>query len=283
MHTGLIAILFTTLLPLPIFADTALDPVFGVKVSIVAMQGLLASLPPPSLEKGGFAVPVQGTYLTGKATGPMPGIGTYNATFKGNGYTAGLTSGEVYDFRFFVMAMANSMNGSVDINPTTSSFALTHLDNVKTSGQAVIAGLGYRLIGGDKSPFALGLFGGGAAFKFNSQFSIPGGYGFESTYESNPTIAGPLAGLQFDVKLGPIFINPYGFFFSDQSKCKAYDSPTNPTSDGCLTTSASFTAFGLNVGYKSLRLNAYSMVRNSQDLDSVKINAYSLSYTFGGD
>jgi hypothetical protein len=262
-------------------ARALLDPQSGLRVSLAATQTLLSAPLLPSLGSKENPLQAQLSYIGVK----MSGTDTehqldYSGDFTGGAVGFGYSSRVKEIFNFFLNAHYTELKGTAGTGPSAPS----PLHQFTTSGGAAMTGIGARLIGEDDSALAVGAFGGAGVMSFKSELAID-----SATYNSTPFIYGPLGGAQVRLKLGSFSVRPYGFYFRELSPvCKQVTSPLGTVSTGnpCPGTfdktklDASFTAYGLILGYGSFSLNVYSKTLNSNALSDLAITHYSLSATF---
>ena len=272
-----------------------LDPLTGVRVSLASTQALLAVPPLPSLEtEGRSTFSVSGSYLKASTAVVLDETLYYDGKFEGAAFGIGYTSRSFGRLNYFWMLVANHLSGSIDVNQADGT-TLGTLKDISTQGYSGAGGASYRFIGDNKSPFAAGFFFGPAFMYFKNEFKLQvqqsGVQAAEvPVYSSSPLILGALGGLQLKLRLGNLLIIPYGLYVSELSeKCKSYSSTNNDTSLDCegtpgkINMPGSFAAFGLNLGYKAIRLNAYSSTSNDPTMKNIKVNQYQLSYAWGLD
>ncbi len=283
-------------------AKTALDPLIGMRVSLLASQTLLGTPPLPSMRYDRSHVTIQGSYLSVSAKEQQNATANsedfteihYNGVFKGGALGLGYTSKAANGVGYFVFGVANYLSGDLDIYSPGSSSASGHLKDMKNLGASMAAGLNWSIWNSSKIvPMSLGFLLGPTASYFNSTFHITtDSANTNYNYETHPTLIGGLVGLQSGMSLGDIFINPYALYYSDSSDhCKPYDTD-NPTDAGGDPTSScgnrgrfvelngSFSAYGVNLSFKRLTLNVYSYVPKSSAMSSLDITSYQLVYSF---
>ncbi len=286
--------LLAILLVQPVWASTPLDPLLGVRVSLLASEHLLADPPLPDLSKSARPEATLGaSYLAANLNSAGSVSQTYySGHFSGESISLGYKFTGSRNVGYFVFLAGSSIKGSSNLGST--SF-VTSLNDFNTSTFVGMMGLSYRILGADRSPLALGLLTGIGGSTFSSSFNVSStGDTSSVSYGAKPTIYGAMAGAQIAMHFGKIFINPYALYFQELSKkCKAY-STSNTADDGsgfdstCFAStgprtiglSASFFAYGANVGYDNFTLNIYSQVAPDSSMSSITFNNFSLSYDF---
>lgn len=184
------------------------------EMSMEAAGQILSSPALPSLDNNGKSlsplvgiVTMEGIREEGTLANGDPLIIDNSGTV--NGQLAGLTfnhSGKG-DLGFFGMLGYSKVTG--EIKSVISTFAYT-TDVRDISAQSLVgaAGLTYRLIGDDKSTFAMGVFGGPAFISSEASANIHHDTGVTKV-TTKPNISGVYFGLQLALRFGKFRINPY--------------------------------------------------------------------------
>lgn len=284
-------------------AHAEVSPTIGAQISVAAAQELLASPPLPSLENGGSkSIAPQAGYMVANTSGHEDGetIGSvtipgydYKGKIEGGSAGVGFTSPPNGRIGWFGLMIGSYMKGDITINDDTAGTA--RLKDITSKVLAGAAGISVRVLGESKSMFAVGLFAGPAFMKVESSFTVVN-TGINDRYKLNPLMYGPYGGLQAKLRLGNFLINPYVLYFDDlKRKCKKFDEMPNNQNLQCESETnaekrgggtdldATFTAYGVFLGYKRLRLNVYSNALRAKEFDEIDMTTYSLSYAFGVD
>lgn len=267
------------------WASSSIDYSTGVRISIGAAQTLLVSPPLPSLEStGGYIltpqlgttkVKTEGKENVPALTTPPTAAFSYNYLGELNGTSGGiaLTINTKSPLNGFIFLIDSTLTGQIDSDMTgINAFSLK---NINTHVQAGALGIGYRLWGEAKSPFSVGLFAGPSVMKVTSSFDVPG-----VTFNMNPTINAAYYGLQVNLRLNKILINPYFVVLSDLSDTCRTVTASIAGNYPCTELDSGFSGYGLFLGYGGFRFKAMSSISNSSTLSDLIISNYLLSYNF---
>jgi hypothetical protein len=175
---------------------------------------ILSSPALPSLDNDGTSItPIYGivkieaqneeaTLDTGEPL-PIENHGTMN------GQIAGLTFNRSGSGNLGIFAILGWAKVAGDLTSYTPKYdQTTDVRNISAETYAGAAGLTYRLIGDQKSTFAMGIFGGPAMIKSKSTSQIYHSAGITEV-STKLDINGYYLGLQFVIRLGGFRINPY--------------------------------------------------------------------------
>jgi hypothetical protein len=271
-------------------------PTIGATLANAAIETIATSSPLPNLDGNGLTMTPQFGILKTELIN-KPGVTdifspkpNYSGEVNGNNIGLGITLPSRGNFSYFLYATSAQQSGEFkidyDIAPTI------HYTDFKASGAFAFVAVQYRLIGDDKSKFALGVFGGPGYYSFQSNVtynqvnaSLPA-----STVTFNPSGFGPLLGFQLMVRLGNFRINPYMMGFAGASKkCQPVeitgggqlqnDSFTCGGDAGYSEAPTGFGGLGLVLGYKNMRFRVLSFLP-AQAIRPKQVSAYSLSYGF---
>ena len=272
------------------------SPALGADLAGSIAQRLLAAPPLPSLDGEGFTIAPQYGYIEADLSDSFTSDSSgHQMRFEGRaaGNTLGLSfsGSNKSGWGFYLFGVGSKISG----NSKTFQDGVNTYDikDVEATSIAGATGLTYRILGSDKSTFALGLFGGPAAINVTST-SI-----FETTpaigssyakYHFDPKFYGALQGLQLVARFGAFRVNPYLLYFATANEaCQSITSEpgaTKPSSEltcggepGKLETFGSFPAVGLFLGYGSFRFNVFSFSPAGQ-IYNIRSYSGSLSYTF---
>lgn len=278
---------------IPAFA--ASDPLTGVRISLLAIETVLAAPPLPDLiEKDKGHVTVQGSYIaanvddTASLSANLSETSTGN--FRGGAVGVGFTTPSRKAWGYYGFITANYVAGNLSLNQTGNP-SIT-LSDMKNYGYSAAGGISLRLWSARTFPLTFGIFAGPTASLFSSKFSVldSTGNNVGGNYSSTPFTFGGMGGVQAGLALGPIYLNPYIMYYEDFTNgCKSFsvdNGATGPASPDCpndpnsIKIPLSFGAYGINVGFKRFLLNVYSHVNKDSSLDSIDLHNYQLSYTF---
>ena len=295
---GLLTLLLF-LQPSPLIAG--IDPTVAARISVAAAQNLLISLPIPSLESGGkpTITPQIGTMSAvagGKETPAAEGANKYDytGTLTGTSVGIGYTSPPHGRIGWYGILVGSKMTGEIK-NYEKGEWTYEFKD-INSSVIAGTFGMSYRFLGDSKSPLAMGIFFGPTYMKVMSSFdstqnpASSGASTYQEHFDFSPTMYGAMAGLQFKTRLGPFLFNPYGLYMQELTpKCKEVGNGSSlgttcrdePSNYGRADLDATFYGFGVYIGYKGLRFNAYSKSYAAKEYADIDMTAYSLGYSFG--
>ena len=271
------------------------DPGTATRVSLALTQDMLAAPPLPSLESSGRPeVMVQASAVGARNSGEVYGstgihVYDYIGAFNGSSYGLGFSTPSYGRFGFFLLALSNQVDGSMDTYQANRKYIIT-IENITTRGYAGAAGVSYRLIGEAKSPFAVGIFLGPGYMKFENEYEgCQTGVGCQK-YSTKPEFYGAYGGLQMKYRWNKAQVIPYVLHFRDTSdSCKKYTTKVIYSNSYCdadssrlyyMTMNGSFTGYGLILGYGNFKLNVYSKATRDEDTSAVKTSSYTLSYGF---
>jgi hypothetical protein len=158
---------FKSLILIPFFLLTAhmasaTSPTMGAEISVLVARKMFASPPLPNLDGGGVSVSANYGYAkaTSKLSEAMPNGTPITSSGGAAGNTGGLgvsipTNG---DLGYFGFVQASNISGETIVNQGgTESYRIS---NIKAETYTGAGGLSYRLVGTDKSIFAMAPFVG---------------------------------------------------------------------------------------------------------------------------
>jgi hypothetical protein len=267
----------------------------GTEAAVEATSQAFASPPLPSLDGDGRRIT------------PMFGIVTIEGVDDSSDYQSGsnhsVYDGQVHakleslsysstgrgDLGYFVILSGTQVTGAMNSTDSEGTYKVT---DIASSGYMATAGASYRLIGSDKSIFALGLFGGPGYMSVAATETVlqpiaiqPGHPQVNVSFNSD--FYGLYYGMQFLFRVGQFRINPYLATFADTSpRCRKNLSIQGTASITSLCesgeegfgVSGSLWAVGLNLGYGGFSLNVYSQAFTVTRY--LKASSYNLSYSF---
>lgn len=255
-----------------------IDPLTGARVSLASTQNLLAAPPLPEFNTTKKRYSLQVSSVTAK----VDGTDTYpdlKGKFEGSAVGLGYSHKTDNKLGYYGMAVFNDIKGKIELA------GQPNLESFKTSGYAISVGGSLRLTGDPTSSiFNAGVFAGPAIMNFKSTFMIS-----TDKFTYDPNIVGGLFGMQFMLRFGKTQFRPYALYFKEFSdECKPIPEGGNPLSgtsfcgDGSARVEmpATFTGFGLILGYEKFQLNVYSNMRNDSSFDDITLQHISLGYSF---
>ncbi len=275
---------------------SSIDVLTGARVSISSTQSILGAPPLPSLESNtGLVFIFQGGYLTGKAIDSSNGGASgYSGNFYGKAAGIGFSSRTFGNFSFFGLFVASQMDGEIAVTSSDGT-SITYFREMKVQSMAAVAGISYRFIGEGRSPFAAGVFVGPTWMSLKSRFHVDAPYisYISPDYTAEPKVTGVMAGLQLKWRLNHYLIAPYALYMGEVSNhCKGFSTPNPadqwPACEGdpySADLPASFSAYGINLGYRGFSFNAFSQTQNANSaaMKAIEVHQYQLSYSAGLD
>ena len=267
-------------------------PTMGVSVANAAVETLIISAPLPSLDGGSFTItPQYGVIKTQLVD--KPGLfeteipkPSHSGEVNGTSAGLGLTFASKSDLSFFIYGTGAQQTGDFQIAYDTAP--TVHYTDFKVKAVTAFAAAQYRLVGDEKSGFAMGLFAGPGIYNFDSSlvYDQEGPGPAASTVEFNPSGTGMLTGLQMMFRAGGLRLNPYLMGFTNLGEaCQEVEISTgqlNPSQftcggkEGYAEVPKGFGGVGIKLGYKSLLFNAFTMLP-AQEVTPIKVTSYSLS------
>ena len=265
----------------------------GSDISSAVAQNLMGSPPLPSLEGGSVTLSPQYGYVEVKAVGEYSVNSvpyTYSGTTKGNTFGLSLSGSSKGGWGFFVYAGYSRIGGEVE-SASAAGEKGDGIMEIKAESTGAAAAITYRLIGTEKSTFALGVFTGPGYIGVKSSgvydaHPPSGGATGQAKYEFNPTSTGAFSGVQLAWRLGDFLINPYlTVFASPSSVCQPmeYETISGEINDSyfqcmnqkkMLAVFPSFVSIGMFLGYKTFRFSLFS---STGTLETLEITNYSAS------
>jgi hypothetical protein len=278
----LCSFLFTTFLVQSAFAT---NPMIGAEIGVVVARKLFAAPPLPNLDGGGVTVSVQYGYVDAKSKLSVDGGG--GAPIASSGGASGNTGGfgvsipTKGNYGYFFFGIGNKIRG--DVSVTQSGTETYRISNIEADTFSAAGGISYRVIGTDKSFFALAPFIGPYYMQIHAMSDfVPSssvGGGAPTHFAVDPTMYGLFEGIQLILRMGPLRINPYLLASQDMSKqCRDVRVTGPATPYGCEL-DGTMVGAGLFLGLGPIRLNVFSMIPESLDLEVTHYSG-SLSYEF---
>ena len=261
----------------------------GTEASIEAIAQAFASPALPSLDGDGQKLtPMFGVVtITGvDDSGDLPpGTNTsiYNGQVKGN--VASLTYASVGkgDFGYFVVFAGTKLTGgSMTAKWSSGTDTVT---NISATGYTATAALSYRLIGSEKSIFALGLFAGPAYMSVSATENVVQAGGTPASVSFDGSFHGLYYGLQLELRIADFKLNPYLTSYTDLGDHCRQDLNVQsqlPVTSLCLGGQPGYDidttmwGVGINVGYGPFTLNVDSEGNGVHRY--LKAKSYALSY-----
>ncbi len=285
-------------------AITKFDQILGIRISQAIGQNILGNPPLPRLEekqRSHFTPMVSyvevnvdnptSTFAPSDPSDPnsqLVGIPTYSGRLQGWTAGAGLTQSSKQNWSVYAFGNMSRVEG--EIKRTDVSYPLG-LKDMKNSGYNLSVGLSCRLWSEKTFPIVLGVLGGPFISRFDSKFNLDNGT--NASYRSTSFIYGPMLGLQALLRIKRLEFNPFFLQYWDLSDpCQTYSTTVvgetvdTASAAGCskenreIRMEGSFYSYGLNVSIFGLAFGAYSKVQENEDLETVEVHNYSLSYTF---
>lgn len=254
------------------------DPAIGVRVSIANAQATLSAPNLPGLGSDStHSLPLAASSTNASIGVEFSNSAALHGTFSGYGYGLSYISPAKKGLRIFFQGMKSEIKGSMTLTSNTGSKA--YIRNAVANGHAALGGLGWRFVGSEKSPVALGTFVGPATIAFQSRMELYEASSPDHWFTSTASATGAVYGLQGILRAGPVFVNPYWLKFQSRQKTCTQIETNAPAPPLCIPIDTGFVAYGLNVGYRAFQLNAVSQLKSAPDLHDIKISSYHLSYT----
>lgn len=288
-------------------AETAFDPLIGIRTGQAVTNSILASPPLPGIsrEQEGtqYHLSPQVSYILVRAENNVQNdekmIPTYSGDFTGNSIAIGYTRDSQTRLSYFGFITYSKANGKIMESP--SGFGTT-LENMSSSSINFSAGVSLRFWSERQFPVVIGLLAGPFISKHSSRltatFRDPSSSDSSSNssnqYSSESFIYGPMLGVQAYFKISSLAFNPYFLYYKDlSSPCQTFETDaTIPEGQGWIDSAKScnadnkeiyldgtFSAFGLNVGYRKLLFGVFSKANDDEALSSIKVQRYTVSYT----
>lgn len=284
------------------YASVIFDPLIGTRIGQVITNKILASPPMPKIagKEASFQISPLGSVVEVKAEKSEPDSENFTGSSKGYSAGMGFTYNSKTKLSFYGFATSAETKGEIQtpgFNPNSG----TKVSGMKNSGTNVSLGASYRLWSENDFPLVVGILAGPFVSKYKNSLVAtskePGNSSGPMTdhpYSSESTVYGPMAGIQAHYKLAGVSINPYFLYYKDISNfCETYSTDADTTgrfwesAKTCnpdnreVYVDGTFSAYGLILGYGGLSLGVLAEPEKNDELSSLTVQSYTLSYTFG--